>query len=684
MDKGLTKKRTGQWIALGLMYIGFVLIRYWLGCLTAAFPTVGIDEFLYYSLGRSIAAEGKLLYRGQPALYNYIIYPLALAPLYAVFPEGADFYRIIQFWNCLLMNLAIVPIYQLCGKIFGKGKKALGVTALLMLLPDFSLSEFIFSEAVIYPLFFTLIYLIYVSLEEKTAGRMLWIGILGAVLYYTKPGAVVPAIAALGFFLIQELRGKNRKNTVMPLIGIAGLIGGFAALWAVARFGLGYQGGLLSVYHEQLETEGKMYWDVFLKTAALYPYYFMMACGILPAVYFLSRLGKLEKNAKRFFGILLVSLAAVMIGTAWAVNRSEHTYILFLRYMAMYIPPVLLGCLMPMEKREEIEEEVARKRLPVAGVLSCIYLAVCTAIWGCTAGIGGYIENHFLVSLAILVQPNIKGIWNILVYVMAGVSLYLVVRKIDRKKMAALCCGAAALCMVINNIGGYVATGSNGKQVSADEAYHVQKDLIHGDDYLYIFSNERVSDFGLDVYTKSIHQQLEWYDFFNDIHANGGAYAPFVPVAERGMREGGETPDVNVLVVERTTYPLIKFSENMQGGVTENGLFYVGRFEKGARIVDAMLANVENFLLLYTDYGVLTLYKPEWIGHKVRITLDIESQVEQNMRFFADDDHSVTIPLVEGRASYQIEIPAAAIGYNFVVDKRNINVYGFNVETMEE
>ena len=210
----MKSKRFRSYLPVLLIYCGFVIIRFIFSCLTTAMPTVGIDEFLYYSLGRSIATEGRLLFRGQPALYNYFIYPLFLSPVYMIFPEGADFYRIIQCWNAILMNLGVFPIYALCRKTLRNDKRALWVSAAFLLFPDFSLSEFIFSEAVIYPLFFWLVYLIYLQLEEKKLSRFIGIGILGAVLYYTKPGAVVPAVVSLLFFLIHGLVRKERRETI--------------------------------------------------------------------------------------------------------------------------------------------------------------------------------------------------------------------------------------------------------------------------------------------------------------------------------------------------------------------------------------------------------------------------------------------------------------------------------------
>ena len=65
-----------------LLFAGIVIVRFLLALATSTYPVVGIDEFLYSSLGRSIATEGSLLYYGQPADYSYILYPLVLSPVY--------------------------------------------------------------------------------------------------------------------------------------------------------------------------------------------------------------------------------------------------------------------------------------------------------------------------------------------------------------------------------------------------------------------------------------------------------------------------------------------------------------------------------------------------------------------------------------------------------------------------
>ena len=87
------KRKTILWLLL--IYICSVAVRYILALATRDFPTVYIDEYLYYGLGRSIATKGSLLLYGQPAEYNYIIYPLVLSPIYLLFGHGTNYIRAI-------------------------------------------------------------------------------------------------------------------------------------------------------------------------------------------------------------------------------------------------------------------------------------------------------------------------------------------------------------------------------------------------------------------------------------------------------------------------------------------------------------------------------------------------------------------------------------------------------------
>ena len=131
-----SKKPFSMAVVLILTYVGFVLIRFLLAAATHPYPTMVIDELLYYHIARSIANGGGILYLGQPADYTSIFYSLVLSPVYALFPRGTNYMQLMQLWNILLMNLSLFPVYALAKAVTGNQKTAYAVGLVSLLLPD--------------------------------------------------------------------------------------------------------------------------------------------------------------------------------------------------------------------------------------------------------------------------------------------------------------------------------------------------------------------------------------------------------------------------------------------------------------------------------------------------------------------------------------------------------------------
>ena len=105
-------RKSSQWkLALICIYVAAVAIRFVLAILTRRSISITIDEHLYTGIARSIAAGDGIMFRGQTADYSYFAFPLFLSPIYALFPNGTDFFRILQLWSILLMQASVFPIY---------------------------------------------------------------------------------------------------------------------------------------------------------------------------------------------------------------------------------------------------------------------------------------------------------------------------------------------------------------------------------------------------------------------------------------------------------------------------------------------------------------------------------------------------------------------------------------------
>lgn len=453
------KLKRGEWaLYLLLTYAGIVLIRFLLALYTTSFPTVGIDEYLYYSLARSIATEGKLLFHGQSADYAYLLYPLTLSPIYVLFQEGAPFYRLLQLWNIVLMTSSLFPLFFLGKKMLSSEKQAFIFAFLSMLLPDYVLGSLIFSESLLYPLFFTLIYCVYSYIETEEKRYLLWSGLLGGLLYSTKPGAIAPAIVFLFLAAIQIVHQKKAKDLLwiaVSLMSSAATAGFFLLL---AKFAFGYEGRFFSVYEAQLD--GTRSWNLltFFKSLALYPFYFILGCGIFGFVLPLLSFKTWKSKPKAFAIYVFSALTVMIVGSAWAVDRGSELNTIHLRYIAMYIPLMLLFCVYNGQEDTAIRKnkQTGKNNSWISAGCVSAYMVLCCLVFGCKEKAQST-DTHAQVSVSFLndhiLPVSMEWIGNVLIILCCLLAFYLFFRKSEKQKLGKICLWTMVGCMVINEIG---------------------------------------------------------------------------------------------------------------------------------------------------------------------------------------------------------------------------------------
>lgn len=644
MQKTVHKEKRQTILWLLLIYTGSVIIRYLLALATKNCPTVYIDEYLYYSLGRSIATEGSLLFLGQPANYSYIIYPLILAPVYMLFGHGTDYFRVIELWNIILMSLTVFPFFGLCNARVRKRRTSLWLTGLFMLLPQFILGEFIYSEAIIYPLFFTLMYCIYGYLKKSKTKYMIWIGILGALLYYTKPGAMLPAVIALLLFAGKAIFGKSRKSGMNILVGAGCLAVTFIAIKLLTEQVLGYRGALLSVYDDQVIASLNGNIEYFFNAAGKYPYYFMLAGGIMPFMVSLWHYSEYDTEDKHYFLFLIICSVLTVIGTAWLINRPEQKDILYMKYVEMYLPILWIYIVVPANDNQETLDR-PHKVQKLLSYLLLIYITVCTVVWGCTTGMGASYESHFQISLAFLFVENSMGIINIIIVFLAGATLFLLVRNEENKTVIRVCGVLVVLLILMNNILGYITTGQNTDKKLADETKEIHQ-VIGDREYVHVYA-ENQCDYGLDV--NSCHNifRVTDYDFMDIMQQNHGVYAPFIPNSARGMTAVNPTPDTDMLIIDEKVYKRIKLSNLTTSFISSDNSFQVVSLTPNERVIDCVLDKS-----LHSAYS-LTIFNDEWLYHPITIRLEIESKTDQVMSITANEQF--TVPMREGKYWYELK-----------------------------
>ena len=675
-------RRNKFMIWLIFTYFIVIVIRYVLILATTSFPTVGIDEYLYYSLGRSIATEGKLLFRGQNANYVYIVYPLILSPVYLFAWNGANIYRLIQLWNTILMSASVFPLYFLCKKTLGSEKKAYFITILTMLLPDFILGGLIFSETIIFPLFYTLLYCAYAYLRNGNRKCILWIGMLGGVLYSTKPGAVVPAVVFLILLLIGSARYKKGKDALYGLVSIALLILTTTSFFVLAKVVFGYEGSILSIYQTQVEHTSGLKWIDIFTSAVSYPFYFILSCGIIGFIYPLICSKDWNEENLRFLYFVLISLAVMMIGAVWAIEPATVLNNIHLRYVAMYIPLFLIFCGIPQQESRLLKKKkenrtwqiVKTAAIPSFLILYCLF-------FGCKEK-ANTADGHAFLSMSLLndtflpVSKEMLG--NAIIILLSTLAFVLLITKTDRKKTSMICLAVMSATMLINGILGYSIHHNNFFPNLEKDGMKVQE-LVDETPYIYLLSNEGIVDMGVDVNSKQNNCIVYTNDFMNCLQENNGVYTPYVPEKMRGMACMKKTPDVDMLVVDYDSYPYMKLSEYASADMPdEHPTVYTVRFEKGKRLVDSTLSNLSSHVLTPGKPGILLIYNEEYYNKPITIRLRIESGITQEMTI--NSTHEIyNVALEQGEKWYDIRFNNAEEAFNFQVQDASIKVNAYEL-----
>ena len=663
------------------MYVSIVLIRFLMALVTTSFPTVGIDEFLYYSLARSIATTGKLLFRGQSADYTFIFYPLILSPIYSLFGEGANFYRLLQLWNNILMSASVFPLFFLGKKMLGSEKKAFTAAMLCMLLPDFILGDLIFSETVLYPLFFTLMYCAYDYITENNRRSILWIGLLGGLLYSTKPGAVVPAAVFILMVVFQSCIHKKWKNVIWTLESAIIMFAVAGALWLLAKYALGYEGSPLSVYSSQISSFRELNWGVILEVLVAYPFYFIISCGIVGFIYPVISAGKWEIKNRSFWKYILVSLAIMIAGSVWAVEQVTSLNNIHLRYVAMYIPLILLFCFLPGARTAGESKHSSKLSSVYSTGIILGYLVLFCLIFGCKRK-APTSNVHAQLSLSILndmVLPvSMQWLGNGIIILSCVAIFYLFIQKNEKGQLRRNCIIGMAVFMLINGALGYSFYHKNYFPKLEKDGLAV-REMTEGKPYIYLLNQEGIVDIGVDVNNKKNNCIVYMNDFVNNLQQNNGKYIPFIPEKMRGVASVSVTPEVDTLVLDYDSFPNFKLSQYAEvASPYGHDSVFVVRFIPGKRIADSTLSNLTNHLLVPEKPGILLIYNEEYFGKPVTIKMEIESGYAQMMTI--NSTHEIySVDLTPGKEWYEVRFNKAEDAFNFKTQEFPIKVSAYEL-----
>jgi hypothetical protein len=199
-----------------------------------AAPWIMIDEIVYSELAKSFADGGEFLVRDVPSNGYGFVYPVLLAPAWALREAVPDAYATAKAINAVVMSLAAVPAYFLARRLLRPGL-ALVVAALTVLVPSMLYTGTLMTENAFYPLFLTAVLALMLTLERPTPLRQVVLLAVIGLAYATRAQAVAllaSAVTAPVLLALYERRGLRRG--LRPFATLYGILAGGALLALLA------------------------------------------------------------------------------------------------------------------------------------------------------------------------------------------------------------------------------------------------------------------------------------------------------------------------------------------------------------------------------------------------------------------------------------------------------------------
>jgi hypothetical protein len=178
-------------------------------------PWIFHDELVYSELAKSFGETGHFAMRGVEGTGGFaVLYPILIAPAYALFERIPDAYDGVRAINCLLMSATVVPVYLIARRLAPR-HLALLAAALSIALEPMMYTGTVMTENLFYPLVSVWALVVIRALERPTVLRQFVVfGVLGLA-FLTRVQAIVllPAlvIAIALVVVLDALSGRERS-----------------------------------------------------------------------------------------------------------------------------------------------------------------------------------------------------------------------------------------------------------------------------------------------------------------------------------------------------------------------------------------------------------------------------------------------------------------------------------------
>jgi hypothetical protein len=210
------------WAWLTGLVILSSLVRYAMARRSPA-PWIMVDELIYSELAKSFAESGRFLVRGEATAAYGLVYPVLIAPAWALFNAVPQAYEAAKAINSVVMSLAAVPAYLLARRVLAPGF-SLAVATLTVAVPSMVYTATLMTENAFYPIFVASALAVVLWLERPTRLRTAAVFMIFMVSFLTRQQAIalLPAFATAPFLVAG--RDALRRYALMYWLLAAGAV----------------------------------------------------------------------------------------------------------------------------------------------------------------------------------------------------------------------------------------------------------------------------------------------------------------------------------------------------------------------------------------------------------------------------------------------------------------------------
>ena len=355
-----------MWLWVASLYAVSVVVQLTLG-LRVVSPWIMVDELVYSDMARSFAAHGHFFVRGATGSYGFV-YPLLLAPEYALLGSMHDVYQWARVVDALVMSSAVVPAYLLARRVV-RPPSALAAAALAVALPSMAYVGTLMTENAFYPIFLWLAFALLLMLERPTLARQVAVLALCVLAFVTRAQTVALVAAVLTAPLVLAWIERGRPRRLGAFKALYGIAAAGVALVVVVELARGRSPSHVLGNYSKTSSGGYHLWPA-LKWLVLHVAELDLYVWILP----FAALIVLVANARHLDRPLRVFAAATASLSVWlvlevAVFASRYSLRIEERNL-FYLAPLLLVALLAWIERGQ--PRPPRAAVAAAGVAAAL------------------------------------------------------------------------------------------------------------------------------------------------------------------------------------------------------------------------------------------------------------------------------------------------------------------------